>query len=137
MEISKLKRVSSYKVRQRGDKSCVYISDLMEARALLENNGGWLLDLGSQSWLVTSDEGIILDMRGQTYLDRCHRYQQWDETLLLPGDGTAAGILMLMAEQEITLGDLIDAYIAHEDLVGVGLITLRDQLRTIISTHLK
>jgi len=52
-------------------------------------------------------------------------------------DGTAAGILMLMAEQGITLEELIDAYIEHDAIIGVGLITLRDQVTAIVDAHLK
>jgi len=52
-------------------------------------------------------------------------------------NGTAAGILMLMAEQGITLEELIDAYIENDAIIGVGLITLRDQVTAIVDAHLK
>jgi len=52
-------------------------------------------------------------------------------------EGTAAGILMLMEQHRISIADIIDAVIARDHIIGVGLITVRDQLLKIIDKHLK
>ena len=52
-------------------------------------------------------------------------------------EGTADGILMLMERYEISVHDLLDAYIARFGVIGVGLITLRDDLTTAVNAHLK
>lgn len=57
-------------------------ADLSSARAALEN-GGWLLDLGpahAAEYLVTDDEGVVRDLRGQDFVDSCQHLQCWDET---------------------------------------------------------
>ena len=54
--------------------------DLAEARAMLDQNGGWLLDLGEGHYLVTEDDGIVLDLRGSEFVAECKRQQIWDET---------------------------------------------------------
>jgi len=52
-------------------------------------------------------------------------------------EGTAAGILMLMEQHQISIADIIDAVIARDHIIGVGLITVRDQLMKIVDKHLK
>ena len=47
----------------------------------------------------------------------------------------ANGILKLMCENEITLKDLIDSYIENQGIIGVGLITLEEQLGEIVNAH--
>jgi len=52
-------------------------------------------------------------------------------------EGTAAGILMLMEQHQISIADIIDAVIERDHIIGVGLITVRDQLMKIVDKHLK
>jgi hypothetical protein len=61
-----------------------------------------------------------------------------DMALIIEGGAKPAdGILMLMELHEISVHDLLDAYIARFGIIGVGLITLRDDLTTAINAHLK
>lgn len=60
--------------------------NLEDAQAYLENEGGWLLDLGfveGHIYMVTDDERIVDDLRGQDFIDGCQHLQYWDETQLL------------------------------------------------------
>jgi hypothetical protein len=50
---------------------------------------------------------------------------------------TVDDILSTMAENEITLKEVIDGFIEHEHIIGVGLITLREQLTEMVNSHLK
>ena len=52
------------------------------ARALLETEGGWLLDLGDGHYLVTDDRGTVRALRDEAFAVQCESLQQWDETLL-------------------------------------------------------
>ena len=52
-------------------------------------------------------------------------------------EGTAAGILMLMLLHKISLSDIIDAIIKDQHIIGVGLITMKDQLVEVVNAHLK
>ena len=52
-------------------------------------------------------------------------------------EGTAAGILMLMFLHKISLSDIIDAIIIDQHIIGVGLITMKDQLVEVVNAHLK
>lgn len=62
--------------------------DLDEARAALERDGGWLLDMGDDRYLVTDDEGLVRDLRqdmGEDYLDVLAA-AGWDETKVCAAD---------------------------------------------------
>jgi hypothetical protein len=52
-------------------------------------------------------------------------------------ESTAAGILMLMEQHCISIADIIDAVIERDHIIGVGLITVKDQLIKIVDKHLK
>ena len=52
-------------------------------------------------------------------------------------ESTAAGILMLMEQHSISIADIIDAVIERDHIIGVGLITVKDQLIEIVDKHLK
>lgn len=54
--------------------------DLTEARAVLADLGGWLLDFGDSVYAVTEDEEIVRDLRGNDFLARCRLAACWDET---------------------------------------------------------
>lgn len=49
----------------------------------------------------------------------------------------ANNILKLMVEYKITLKDLIDAHIETQGIIGVGLITLEEELSKIVNAHYK
>jgi len=49
----------------------------------------------------------------------------------------ANDILRAMAKDEITLKDLIDTHIKNQGIIGVGLITLQEQLSAIVDAHHK
>lgn len=55
-------------------------TDLDVARATLDVIGGWLLDMGDGHYLVTDDEGLVIDLRGEAFVAECTRRQVWDET---------------------------------------------------------
>lgn len=55
-------------------------TNLIEARAVLADTGGWLLDMGDGHYLVTDDPGIVKDMRGPDFIPTCEARQAWDET---------------------------------------------------------
>lgn len=44
-------------------------------------------------------------------------------------------ILEAMHSHSIMLKDLIDAFIKNEGIIGVGLITLQEQLSSIVDAH--
>ena len=46
-------------------------------------------------------------------------------------------ILEAMHSNSITLKDLINAFIKNEGIIGVGLITLQEQLSSIVDAHHK
>ena len=46
-------------------------------------------------------------------------------------------ILETMHSNSITLKDLIDAFIESQGIIGVGLITLQEQLSSIVDAHHK
>ena len=50
---------------------------------------------------------------------------------------TANDILALMTQEKITLKNLIDAHIENQGIIGVGLITLEQQLIAIVHAHHK
>lgn len=56
--------------------------NLDDAQDEHEAGGGWLLDLGGQTYMVTDDEAIVRDLRGADFIDRCEQLQCWDETEL-------------------------------------------------------
>ena len=60
----------------------------------------------------------------------------WEEDFNT-AEGTAVRILMVMELHEISVHDLLDAYIDHHGIIGVGLITLRDDLTAAVNAHLK
>jgi len=61
----------------------------------------------------------------------------WWEEDFAKVEGTAAGVLMLMERHRISIADIIDAVIERDNIIGVGLITVKDQLIEIVDKHLK
>lgn len=51
--------------------------------------------------------------------------------------GMTNRIIEAMLVGEVTLKDLIDGIIERDSIIGVGLITLRDQLNEIVNIHLQ
>lgn len=58
--------------------------DLDAARRLLADEGGWIVRCqdggGNVAW--TDDEGIVVDLLGAEYIEKCEARQCWDETVL-------------------------------------------------------
>jgi hypothetical protein len=57
-------------------------TDLEAARRTLETDGGWLLDLGAGTYLVTEDEPLVEGLRAADFLETCKLQTCWDETRL-------------------------------------------------------
>jgi hypothetical protein len=54
---------------------------LEAARRALRDRGGWLLMMGGGVCLVTEDERLVRELRGDEYLACCERLRCRDETL--------------------------------------------------------
>lgn len=55
-----------------------------DARKALEDEGGWLIHAqdGSNSYIVTDDEGTVEDLLGADFIAKCERLQVWDQTIV-------------------------------------------------------
>jgi hypothetical protein len=53
------------------------------ARLALCERGGWLLTMGGGVYLVTRDEGLVRELRGNEFLERCARLGRRDKTALI------------------------------------------------------
>jgi hypothetical protein len=55
-------------------------TDLDAAREALDIQGGWLLDLGAGTYLVTEDGAWVEGLRDADFLEQCRQQACWDET---------------------------------------------------------
>lgn len=58
--------------------------DYDDARRAFEAEGGWLLRAqdGTDSYIVTDDEGTVADLLGTDFVSKCERLQVWDQTIV-------------------------------------------------------
>lgn len=54
--------------------------NLEDAKEYAEEMGGWVLTGfdGAEYW-VTDDEGIVIDLRGEEFVDKCESLECWVE----------------------------------------------------------
>lgn len=55
-------------------------TDLEAARKALDTDGGWLLDLGAGTYLVTDDKPLVEGLKTADFLDQCKQRECCDET---------------------------------------------------------
>jgi len=56
------------------------MTDLALARAMLNDLGGWLLNMGDGRYLRTDDEALVRKLRGDAFIEQCEATECWDET---------------------------------------------------------